>query len=213
MADCCDPRGYNKMFSQRYARRTAARYRRRGLGRAAEAIVSFLTERGIEGATVLEVGGGVGYLHIDLLRRGAAKATNLEIPTNYESEAARLLAHFSLANRVERRILDIARTPDAVDPADIVVMHQVVCCYPDYERLIGAAASKANRYLVFSHPPRNTVLKALVHLDNTPRMFRGDAFRAFAHPPAAMVDVAVASGLRQTYGWRGLVWRVVGLER
>jgi cyclopropane fatty-acyl-phospholipid synthase-like methyltransferase len=213
MGDCCVPRGYDEMFSQRFARRTAARYRRRGLGRAAGAIVSFLTERGIDGATVLEVGGGVGYLHIELLRRGAAKATNLEIATNYEPEAARLLEHFGLADRVERRILDIAQTPEAVDPADVVVMHQVVCCYPDYERLLAAAAGKAGRYLVFSHPPRSSVSRALVQLDNVPRILRREAFRGFAHPPAAMVDVAVAGGLRQTYGWRGLVWRVVGLER
>lgn len=213
MADCCVPKGYDEMFSPRFARRTAARYRRRGLGRAPGAIVSFLTDRGIDGATVLEIGGGVGYLHIDLLRRGAAKATNLEIATNYETEAARLLAHFGLGGRVERRILDIARKPDAVEPADVVVMHQVVCCYPDHAQLIAAAASKANRYLVFSHPPRNVVSKALICLDNAPRVLRGDAFRAFAHPPAAMVDVAVAGGLRPTFEWRGLLWRVVGLER
>lgn len=164
------------MFSRRFAGCTAARYRRRGLGRAPGAIVSFPTDRSIDGATVLEVGGGVGYLHIDLLRRGAAKATNLEISTSYEPEAARLLAQFDLVDRVERRILDMARTPDAVDPADVVVMHEVVCCYADYERLIRAAASKANQYLLFSHPPRNMVSRALIRLDNAPRVLRGDAF-------------------------------------
>ena len=50
MADCCEPDGYDEKFSDRFARRVARRYRRRGLSRSSRAIVSFLTERGIEGA-------------------------------------------------------------------------------------------------------------------------------------------------------------------
>ena len=57
--------------------------------------------------------------------------------------------------RVDRRLHDIAEDPSGVEPADVVVLHRVVCCYPDYERLLGAAAERARRLLVFSHPPRN----------------------------------------------------------
>ena len=45
-----------------------------------------------------------------------------------------------MADRVDRRLLDIAAEPERVEPADIVVLHRVVCCYPDYERLLTAAA-------------------------------------------------------------------------
>jgi hypothetical protein len=34
-------------------------------------MIEFLDQRGIEGATVLEVGGGVGEIQIELLKRGA----------------------------------------------------------------------------------------------------------------------------------------------
>jgi hypothetical protein len=50
------------MFSDRFARRVARRYRKRGLSRSSRAIVSFLAARGIEGASVLEIGGGVGEM-------------------------------------------------------------------------------------------------------------------------------------------------------
>ena len=82
MSDCCGPEGYDEQFSERYARKLARRYRRRGLTPSARSIVSFLVDRGIEGATVLEIGGGVGQLHVELLRQGAARATNLEISTS-----------------------------------------------------------------------------------------------------------------------------------
>ncbi|WP_332666410.1 class I SAM-dependent methyltransferase [Aeromicrobium sp.] len=213
MGECCEPEGYDETFSDRFARRMARRYRRRGLSRPARAIVAFLTDRGIDGASILEIGGGVGELHVELLRRGAAAATNLEISSNYEVEAAQLLELTGMAARVERRFLDIAQVPDEVERADVVVLHRVVCCYPDYERLLGAAASKTGRLLVFSHPPRNLATRAVLWLENTVRRLKGDSFREFLHPPEGMRNVAVGSGLRDTYRWRGFSWRVVGFER
>lgn len=213
VGDCCEPDGYDETFSEQFARRMARRYRRRGLSRSERAIASFLTDRGIDGASIIEIGGGVGELHVELLRHGAARATNLEISSSYETEAAELLERSGMTARVERRFLDIAQVPDAVEPADVVVLHRVVCCYPDYERLLGAAASKAGRLLVFSHPPNNLMTRAVLWLDNGMRRLKGDTFRAFVHPPAAMLNVAVRSGLRDAYRWRGLGWCVVGFER
>jgi len=63
VAGCCNPRGCDEFFDRRFARRLANRYRRRGLDRTARRMVAFLEERGVEGATVLEVGGGVGEIH------------------------------------------------------------------------------------------------------------------------------------------------------
>jgi len=213
MGDCCDPEGYSVTFSDRFARRLARRYQRRGLTRSSRSIVSFLTERGITDATVLEIGGGVGAIQVELLQQGAARATNLEISTNYEPEAIALLEHAGLRDRVDRRILDIAQAPDAVDAADVVVLHRVVCCYPDYQRLLTAAGGKAHRMLVFSYPPPNLVSRSVIRWDNAWRRLKGDTFRAFVHPPAAMLEALSDTGLRATYRWRGLGWCVVGLER
>ena len=213
MDDCCNREDYDDTFGDRFARKMARRYRRRGLSRSERAIVRFLEDRGIEGASVLEIGGGLGELHVELLRHGAVRATNLEISTKYEPEAARLLEHAGLVGRVDSRFLDIAKEPDEVESADIVVLHRVVCCYPDYERLLGEAAGKAGRLMVFSHPPRNLITRSLLWCDNSLRKVRGDTFRTFAHEPADMIGVAVRSGLRDTYRWRGFGWCVVGLER
>src|SRR3954471_6005189 len=145
MANCCDPRGCDSFFGERFARRVAKRYRKRGLDKTARRIVAFLEASGVEGATVLEIGGGVGEIQIELLKRGARRTVNLELSPAYEPEAQRLLADSGLADRVERRLHDIAVAPGDVTPADAVILHRVVCCYPDYERLLGAAADRAER--------------------------------------------------------------------
>ena len=95
----------------------------------------------------------------------------------------------------------------------MVVLHRVVCCYPDYERLLAAAASHARRVLVFSHPPRNLASRAFMATQNLALRLGRKEFRTFAHPPAAMLDVCRTHGLFTTDAHRGLVWQVEGLSR
>jgi magnesium-protoporphyrin O-methyltransferase len=71
-------------------------YRRRGLDRTARRMVAFLEERGPRGATVLEVGGGVGEIQLELIKRGAMRTVNLELSPSYEEEARRLLREAGL---------------------------------------------------------------------------------------------------------------------
>jgi 16S rRNA G966 N2-methylase RsmD len=213
MSECCDRPGYQTLFNDRFARRIVRSYRKKGLNDTQLRMVSFLTERGIQDASVLEIGGGVGDLQIELLRRGARAATNLEISTGYEAEAASLLKQSGMADRVTRRLLDIVTAPDQVEPADVVVLHRVVCCYPDYQRLLSAAGGHARRLLVFSHPPRNLFNRAIVRCENILHRLRGSDFRAFVHPPTAMITVAQAQGLSVSYRHRGFSWDIVGLER
>jgi hypothetical protein len=213
MAGCCDPRGCDRFFGPRFARRVAGRYRERGLDRTARRMVGFLADAGVEGATVLEVGGGVGEIQLELLKHGAARSVNLELSPAYEREAARLLAEAGLGDRVERRLHDVAVDPDAVEPADVVVLHRVVCCYPDYERLLGAAGARARRLLVFSYPRRNPLSRALVGAQNAASRILRREFRAFAHPPAAMLAVLRECGLEPAFTHAGAAWAVTGLTR
>jgi hypothetical protein len=213
MAGCCDPRGCDQFFGGRFARRVAKRYRKRGLDKTARRMVGFLEASGIAGATVIEVGGGVGEIEIELLRRGALRTVNLELSAAYDDEARRLLAEADLEGRAERRLHDIAVDPEGVEPADVVVLHRVVCCYPDYERLLGAAAGRARRLVVFSYPRRNAVSRAVVALQNAGFRLARKQFRTFAHPPADMLAVLRARGLEATFAHSGLVWQVAGLER
>src|SRR5688500_15418200 len=195
------------MFGPRVAKATAARYRKRGLDRTARRIVALLEEDGgVQGATVLEIGGGVGEIQLELLKRGAASATNLELSPGYEADAAALIAEAGYTGRVDRRLVDIATDPTGAEPADIVVLHRVVCCYPDYARLLGAAADHARRQLVFSHPPRNPMSRALVATQNLFFRVVGRDFRTFAHPPGAMLAVLAERGLHLRATHRGRMW-------
>jgi magnesium-protoporphyrin O-methyltransferase len=100
-----------------------------------------------------------------------------------------------------------------VAPADLVVLHRVVCCYPDYARLLAAAADHARRVLVFSYPPRKPLSRAFYRGFNLVMWLTRSSFRGFAHPEGAMLAVLEEHGLRRTYQRRSRIWQVAGLER
>ena len=210
MAGCCTPSGYRKIFGSKTARRDVRKSRRRGLDKAARRIVDFLAGRGVEGDSVLEVGGGVGAIQLELLKAGAARATNVELSPEYEPYAAELLG---ADTRVERRVGDFVRDAAELEPADDVVLHRVVCCYPDPEALVGAAADHARRRLVLSFPPDTVLFRAGSAAINAFFALTRTEFRTFVHPAAAILAPAQARGLEPALDTRTRIWRIVGFER
>jgi magnesium-protoporphyrin O-methyltransferase len=93
------------------------------------------------------------------------------------------------------------------------VLHRVVCCYPDHERLLGAAADHARRLLIFSYPPRNAVSRLFIAAQNLLFRLLGREFRTFAHPPSHMLGALEERGLRRVFAHHPLVWQIAGLER
>jgi magnesium-protoporphyrin O-methyltransferase len=166
VGDCCTPKGYRWVFSERSAKMEAKRYRRRGLDATSRGIVDFLKKQGVQGRTVLEIGGGIGAIQIELLKAGAARATSVELTPTYEEVANQLLSEAGLSGRVERKVMDFAEAADQVDGADVVVMNRVLCCYYDMPRLAGAAADHAQRTLVMTFPRRSVWIRAGLGIGN-----------------------------------------------
>ena len=164
MTGCCARATYDKFFDERQARKDAKHYRRKGLDPAARWMVGVARDQGIEGASALEAGGGVGAIQIELLKSGAASSTIVEMSGGYDDEASLLAREAGVEQRIQRRIGNFSSTE--VAPADIVVLHRVVCCYPDYAELLGAAAGRTRRLLVFTHPPGNIVGRLFVAVAN-----------------------------------------------
>ena len=221
MSGCCgpapgntDPTRYSAVFTPKFSRSITRRYERKGLRPVEQRIVDFLVRTGLDGASVLEVGGGVGEIQLELLKRGAGSTENLELSDAYEANAGRLIERAGMRGRVSRRLgVDIAETPDAVEPADVVILHRVVCCYPDYEKLLGAAAGHARRAVVFSYPPRNVFQRAGFTALNALMRATGKTYRGYTHEPAAMIDVVRRHGLEPAYRYRGAAWHITGAVR
>ena len=214
MSCCSPPRGYEKLFGERTARRDAKRYRSKGLDDTARLMVEFLRERGLEGTTTLEIGGGAGAIEAELLKSGAERAVNVELSPYYEEAARELWREAGVADRAEYVVANVAADGREVGAADAVVMHRVVCCYPDYDALVGAASERASRYLVMSFPRGRFLFRTgVAALNLLARILRWEC-RGFVHPPAELVAAAERRGLRLVLDEPGgFAWQVAALER
>ena len=213
MSDCCSPKGYRWVFSESSARSEARRYRRKGLDATSRRIFDFVKKQGVEGRTVLEVGGGIGAIQLELLKAGAARAVSVELTPTYEEEATALLREMGLEERVERRIMDFAAAGAAVDGADIVIMNRVICCYPDMPRLAGTASEHARELLVMSFPRRTWWMRIAMFLGNTILRATRREFHIFLHPPSGILATSEQHGLRTVHNQSGVVWTVAALCR
>jgi hypothetical protein len=195
----CD---YEKIFGRKTADRDARRFRRRGLRGSSAMLVHLAGD--VDGATVLEVGGGVGGIEIALLEAGAARATNVELAATYEDAAIGLLAERGLEDRVERRIGDFVGEADGIEPHDVVVMHRVVCCYPDVDALVGAGAAHARRRMVLTYPRERMLIRLAMAAVNAVMRAGGSSFQVYVHPFHRIAGAA--KGMTLVERRSGLVW-------
>ena len=209
---CCNPQGYRAVFGERTAQREARRYRRRGLPGSARWLRQSLAAGGIDGRTLLEVGGGVGGLQIELIEAGAASAVNVELIDTYEPAARALLAERSLADRVTRVVADFAAAGGKATDADIVILHRVLCCYPDAPALTAAACARARDRIAVTLPRRSWWIRLGVWGQNAFFRVRRTDFRVYVHDPNEIVDIAGRHGFRHGARTRGAVWESLVLE-
>ena len=179
----------------------------------ASSMVEFLVSRGVDGADVLEVGGGVGAIQIELLKAGVAKSVNVELSSGYEDAAQKLAEEEGFADRVTRRQGDFVEHQHEYEPADIVVMNRVVCCYPWMERLMEAAVGKTGRYLAIAFPREKWWMKFGLGVGNTFMGLRRCDFRAFVHPIAEIESVATGAGFVVRHTDNNLGWQALVFER
>jgi hypothetical protein len=167
----------------------------------------------LSGIRVLEIGGGIGRIQAELLVTGAEQGEVVELVPAYEPYARELARETGVEGRTSFRIADILEEPDAIKPADIVVLNRVVCCSPDGVDLAAAAARLARRTLLLSFPRDAVWVRAGISLLNASLWLRRNPFRAYVHRPNALVAAVSGGGLHVAEGGHGAFWQWAALER
>jgi SAM-dependent methyltransferase len=210
---CCARHGQEEFFDAKSARRDAARYRAKGADPMARSLARRAAGRGVDGASVLEIGGGFGQVALELLKAGAATAEVVELLLAYEPFVRELASEAGVGGRISFRTADVVADPEASAPADLVVLNKVICCTPDGIELAGIAAGLARRTLVLSFPRETWWARAGFAAVNLYLRLRGKRFRIFIHPHTALEGAVAAAGLSPSSAKNGPLFRIVAFER
>lgn len=133
----------------------------------------------------------------ELLAAGIGSATLVEASPAYlqavgaEAQRRKVETRLNLVNG------DFVAIADRLSVADVVVLDRVVCCYPDYVALLENALARCRGLLALSYPLDRWYVRVMIGFENLLRRFKGDDFRAFVHPAAALEAIVREAGFRR----------------
>lgn len=216
MASCCSPGGSccgTNAFFTRWSRYYARRFRSGGL----EPVQKFLIE-GIEtvplaGSTVLDIGCGVGSLHLTLLQHGASTSVGVDMSEGMLQEARTFSDKLGLTGRTEFIHGDFAVLAPSIQQSDITVLDKVVCCYDNVRALVTSSTAVTNRVYALSHPKENVLMKGLFKSHMALARMFGWSFHPFWHDWAELKSLIIARGFTLAYERSTLAWQVLVFRR
>lgn len=209
----CQCQGIEGCFNSRLVTRELADYRRRGPRKTTRILIEALDAAGVQGATLLDIGGGVGAIQHALLRAGASSATDVDAATAYAEAAREEAARRGLADRVRILRGNFVELAPEIPAADVVTLDRVICCYDDMRALVGLSSERAFRLYGAVFPRDTWWTRLLAPIPNALlRLFR-NRFQFFIHRTRDVEAVLRAQGLERRFHRTAGLWQVVVYAR
>lgn len=213
MEACCRAGPCEEVFGPKLAAWDLRVYRRRGLGRLQRAMLASVPSGQVQGGRVLEIGGGIGVLQAELLRRGAASGEVIELVGAYAPYATELASELGVADRSSFRVADVLADPTSAAPADAVLLDKVICCSPEGLELVHVAAGLTRGTLVLSYPRPTPLVRFAAWAQHLWFRLVRRSYRFYVRPAGAIAAAAAAEGLEKVGSGRSGIWEHATFSR
>jgi SAM-dependent methyltransferase len=209
--NCCEIT--DNAFSEAEAQAELRSYRKHGPANQTKLILEAIRSLNLKNAALLDIGGGIGAIHHELLEDVAREVTHVDASSAYLKEAKEEAARRGHSERVNFIHADFTDVASELPKADIVTLDRVVCCYPDFHRLLSAAAEHSQRALAFTYPREIWYLRLAFKIMNFFQRLRKDPFRVFLHPVSEMDTLLKREGFQRVSLHRLFVWEMTLYQR
>lgn len=210
---CCDTPAWAGQFDRRRAVRDLRDYRRHGPAATTRALIGTLQRAGVQDATLLDIGGGIGAIQFELLAAGARTATSVDASADYLAAAREEAARRGVTPRIQFRQGDFVALAPHIAVADIVTLDRVVCCYEKMDPLVRLSAERCGRLYGLVYPRDLWLERAVVRVQNVIRRLWGNPFRSYVHSVATMDALIRSLGFVLRQNVRTFIWEVAVYER
>lgn len=210
---CGQCQGIERFFGHRQAERQLKSYQRRGADKTTRLLLAALRAEGVDGQTLLDIGGGIGAIQLELLKAGVTSATDVDASTGYLAIARAEAEREQLSSRITYRhgnFVDLA--PDVL-PAGVVTLDRVICCYPDMRALVGQSTAKATHLYGLVYPRDMWLTRAVLSLGNLLLRLQRTPFRVFVHSSVAVDALIREAGLRPRFHRTAGFWQIAVYAR
>jgi hypothetical protein len=205
--------GAERVFDQGQADSWLRSYREEGVGRVTARLIHALTQFGVSGRTLLDIGGGVGVIPFELFKLGVAGATLVEASGAAVETARTEASARGVADRLSVSHGDFVAMADSLPIFDYVTLDRSICCYPDVDALVGLASAHTGRVLAASYPRDAWWVRIGTHLINLGLWLRRTPFRVFSHSPDRIEALMQANGMARRSIERTRIWEICVYQR
>jgi magnesium-protoporphyrin O-methyltransferase len=208
---CCGP--HHNVFKDNEVRSELRNYRKKGPDPETRELVDVLAREGVEGATVVDIGAGVGAIGHGLVAAGAVRVTDVDGSPAYLAAARDEAERLGTADRWRFEEGDYVAMARDIGPADVITLGRVLCCYADWRGLVAASTAQAQRLYGLVYPASRWWVRLGTAIANPVVGLFTDRIRLYTHPDRE-VDAAIRSaGLERIHLQRGFFWQTVVYRR
>jgi magnesium-protoporphyrin O-methyltransferase len=200
-------------FDARNAEQQARAYRRSGPARETQLLIDALRDAGVDGASVLDIGGGIGAVQLGLLAAGAYRVVSVEASSGSIDAGRSLAREQGYGDRVEYRRGDFIELAAEIPEVDVVTLDKVICCYPGMDALVERSAGRAARLYAAVYPRDALFIRLVNRVQNAFRGLVRSEFRTWIHSTAAIEQLLHRHGFRLRSVAQTMIWRIVVFER
>ncbi|MGH9175520.1 MAG: class I SAM-dependent methyltransferase [Vicinamibacterales bacterium] len=201
-------------YNAKLAASELRKYREKGPIPSTRTLIEALKAEGVEGATLLDIGGGIGAIQHELLAAGVAHATSIDASAPYLDAAREESDRRGHGGHVTYRHGDFVELAESVPAADIVTLDRVINVYPDWERLAKFSADRAQRLYGLVYPRDRRMVRLVIFAMNLALRLLQKPVRASVHPEDAIERVVREKGLSRHFSRSvGPVWQVAVYRR
>jgi len=211
---CCPQcEGIEQTFNEQNADDDLRVYRAEGPDETTTWLLEEIKARGVEGLTLLDIGGGVGAIQHELLKRGIASAVHVDASSAYIQAAQREAKRRKLKDKIEWHHANFVDLAPTLQPASIVTLDKVICCYDDMPSLVRASARLARRYYGIIVPRDTWWFRAAVRVMNFFQVIFRNPYRMFVHPHQKIDAIIKRAGLKRAFTRDNWMWHVAVYTR
>jgi len=211
--NCSQCQGIEELFNQEFVSKELASYRRKGPNKPTRFLIDALKKEGIQGSSLLDIGGGVGAIQHALLDAGVKNAIDVDASKAYLNAAQEEAQQRGFSERVRFQYGDFVDIASQIPPVDIVTLDRVICCYPDMENLVRLSIERARKMYGLVYPRDIWWMKIGIKIINFICRMQKNPYRGFFHPTRAVEAIVSNNGFKRRFTRRTLAWQVVVYSR
>ncbi len=202
---CC---GIQKLFNDKQARRDLKRLKKKGPNKPTRILLEYLGKLNIKDMTLLDIGGGVGAIQKALAEKGIRRIMDVDASPAYLTAAQQLAAEGGYLERARFIYGNFVEKAPEIEPADIVTLDRVLCCFPDVHSLVRYSAEKARQVYGVIFPRDRWFIKLGAVMLNLFLLISRNPFRTYIHSTALVDQLVHQHGFKTWQVAYAGVWQV-----